>query len=667
MEFEDFKIEIQQDAAGGHSVRILDSPAGEARSPSSLGYQWARQISQSMGERLPQEAPEPRLIGCLIKEMEYAVRRSGSRSKQGERDVIGKNAPASGLSPQAIGEDLFSSLFSGNVLELYNKSLGIVQSQPGRGLRIRIHLALSERGAPQISCLPWEFLYRPQTNEFLSLGRTTSVVRYLEVPQPVESLPTTPPLRILAAIASPRGSSPLNLVLEREKLNRVMAEYAEIEMIFLERATLSAITKALSSKPFHIFHFMGHGSFEETREEGCLLFEDSTGGPELVNGKSLATILSRSDSLRLAFLNACDTAKTTRSDGLDPFAGVAAALMLGGLPAVLAMQFRISDEAAITFSSAFYGQLATSMPVDQATTEARVDLFSSNPKSFEWGTPVLYMRSRNGKLFDLSRNSLGEKQEALRLIASTYDDQLTIFERILLGQGSGWSPCSRESNLHDRIHRLIDLAALRSPVEWLEVTESLLAIRSPLNLFEGTLSSWEEVPPDGKWQVESGDVLGQGEDKPIPQPTLNSDIASRSLLLWRGLRFRDGALSARLWWSELGGAGLVLSYSDSGALLGLLRCLSEGLLVAQIWRLSRSRSLLLTSEPLPEVSSDGMWSISFSLAESRATLTVGNFALNGEVDIEIAAGYTGLAKLGGASVRASDIKLTVNGRKMLVP
>ena len=70
-------------------------------------------------------------------------------------------------------------------------------------------------------------------------------------------------------------------------------------------------------------------------------------------------ILRDFSSLRLAILNACEGARTSRS---DPFAGVAGSLVQRDIPAVVAMQFEISDEAAIVFAGEFYEQLAAGSP-----------------------------------------------------------------------------------------------------------------------------------------------------------------------------------------------------------------------------------------------------------------------------------------------------------------
>ena len=98
-------------------------------------------------------------------------------------------------------------------------------------------------------------------------------------------------------------------------------------------------------------------------------------------------------------LNACEGA---RSGASDPFAGMAQSLIQQGLPAVVAMQFEITDDAAIIFAHELYGAIADGYPLEAALAEARGAIRDEgNPT--EWGTPVLYSRAPDGRLFDRSR------------------------------------------------------------------------------------------------------------------------------------------------------------------------------------------------------------------------------------------------------------------------
>ncbi len=79
-------------------------------------------------------------------------------------------------------------------------------------------------------------------------------------------------------------------------------------------------------------------------------------------------------------------------------AGLAQGLVRRDIGAVVAMQFPISDGAASTFSREFYGATADGFPVDQAVTNARKALLAEFGS--EWATPVLFLRSPDGVVFD---------------------------------------------------------------------------------------------------------------------------------------------------------------------------------------------------------------------------------------------------------------------------
>jgi hypothetical protein len=65
------------------------------------------------------------------------------------------------------------------------------------------------------------------------------------------------------------------------------------------------------------------------------------------------------------------------------------------------MQFEITDRAAVVFGGEFYAALADGYPVDSALAEARKAIFADQ-NDVEWGTPVLFMRVADGRIFDVA-------------------------------------------------------------------------------------------------------------------------------------------------------------------------------------------------------------------------------------------------------------------------
>ncbi len=259
--------------------------------------------------------------------------------------------------------------------------------------------------------LPWEYLYNPALNRFLVLSAETPLVRYLDLPERIRPLAVKPPLRVLVMISSPSDHPPLDVEGEWAKLKEALGDLEQRGLVALERleeATLAALQRRLRRGEYHIFHFIGHGGFDERAQDGVLLLEGEHGRGRSVSGQDLGTLLHDERTLRLAILNACEGARTSRS---DPFVGTAQSLVQQGIPAVIAMQFEITDEAAITLAHEFYAAVADGYPVDAALAEARKAIFAQG-NDVEWGTPVLYMRAPDGRIFDIERVSEEKRRSA---------------------------------------------------------------------------------------------------------------------------------------------------------------------------------------------------------------------------------------------------------------
>lgn len=194
----------------------------------------------------------------------------------------------------------------------------------------------------------------------------------------------------------------LDVEAERQKItlalsNLLHSGLASVE--FIESGGLGDLQGILRRQRFHVFHYVGHGAFDEITEDGIILLEDEQGFGIPVSGTKLGNLLRDHISLRLVILNSCEGARSSRN---DPFAGVATTLVQTGIPCVTAMQFEITDKAAIAFAKEFYQAIADNYPLDAAMSEARKAMDYSVHNSVEWGTPVMYMRTKDGVIFDIS-------------------------------------------------------------------------------------------------------------------------------------------------------------------------------------------------------------------------------------------------------------------------
>jgi outer membrane protein assembly factor BamD (BamD/ComL family) len=368
-----------------YRARVFDSPAGQA----------------SIEFELPFSALE----------LENFVLRMG-RPRAGVRRLDSSEMEA----VKQCGERLFRAVFTDDVYASFLRSRDTALEEE-KGLRVRLRIDV-----PEFHDYPWEFLYNAHLNQFLALSKDTPVVRYLELPYPVQPLTVQPPLKILVMISSPDGFPKLNVEEEWRRLSNALSPLLRRDLVTLERLknpTLSALQQRLRRGEYHIFHFVGHGKFSEHKQDGMLLLEEVNGSGRPVSGQYLGTVLHDHRSLRLVVLNACEGARTSRE---DPYAGVAQTLVLQGIPAVIAMQFEIIETAAITFAQEFYGSVADGFPVDAAVSEARKAIFATG-NDVEWGTPVLYMRTPQGVIFEIP--------EALRVRGTATDESTTYVDREL--------------------------------------------------------------------------------------------------------------------------------------------------------------------------------------------------------------------------------------------
>jgi Tfp pilus assembly protein PilF len=381
MKHENFSMRIEPAAGNSYAVSVR-SPQGEGRETFQL----------------------PR-----IGEPSWAAAR-----RRGEtRDLITPLSTTLEAPALDVGKELFRALFRGEIANLFHASLGSLR---GRHQGLRIDVSIDPR-RPELAPLqksPWELLCRPETEDFLCLSRRTPVVRSLEAHRerrPAIARPRR--LRILVVAASPTDCASLAVARERANLEAAWkGQEKKVEIVFLERGGVEEMRQALLAAPFHILHFMGHGKFDEESSEGVLFFEryDGTGQP--FEGRRLAQLLHDFESLRLVVLNACHTAEAAGTHGSNPFAGAASSLVMGGVPAVVAMSGPVSDLAAVAFSRTFYQRLAAGDAIDAAVTEGRLAIQRADPGDGAWAIPALFLRSPDGMLF-APRSTVWARRAAL--------------------------------------------------------------------------------------------------------------------------------------------------------------------------------------------------------------------------------------------------------------
>jgi CHAT domain len=353
-------------AAGSFRVEVVRSAAGEASAEVVLD------VDTLLARR---------------EQVEHAVLASGKASRgvltEAERPL------------REIGQALFEALLgSGDINGRYRASAALAAEQ-GQGLRVVLRI-----DTPALAGLPWEAMYDTVAGGYVC--RLESLVRHVPVAAPVPPLKVRSPLRILGIVSAPRGLGFLDTGLEKEQLTRALDQPRAsglIEIHWAAKATWAALQDLLLGDEWHVAHFIGHGDFDISRDEGAIYLTREDGRPDMIEADQLVDLLREARPMpRLVVLNSCSGATIGAN---DLFAGTAAALVRGGVSAVAAMQWPISDGAACAFARGFYTAIAHGRGVDDATRSGRVAIVGTHSRTLEWVTPVMYLRGRDSHLFIL--------------------------------------------------------------------------------------------------------------------------------------------------------------------------------------------------------------------------------------------------------------------------
>ncbi|GAA1707914.1 hypothetical protein GCM10009809_00290 [Isoptericola hypogeus] len=364
----DFDLLVEGDLERGYQARVLRAPSGETSAvPVSPPFSSA--------------------------ELERFFHRIGRRS------AVRHTRTDEDRAVQKFGADLFDAVFHDAL------HLALVQSRDqaeaqGCGLRLRLRLT----DCPELAELPWEFLYDRESAAYLALSEWTPVIRYLHLRGSIKPLLVHPPLRVLVMISSPNDEDVLDVEDEWARMREALGELegaGKVVVELLPGGRMSDLQKALRRGEYHVFHFIGHGAYDERDGDGYLIVEGPDGRGVHVRGSEFGEMLHDHRTLRLCVLNACEGARGGRE---DPYGGTAQSLVRRGIPAVVAMQADITDRAAIVFSHGLYEAIADGYPLDAAVGDARKAV-RHDQNAVEWGTPVLYLRAPDGQIFDVDTES----------------------------------------------------------------------------------------------------------------------------------------------------------------------------------------------------------------------------------------------------------------------
>lgn len=334
---------------------------------------------------------------------------------------------------------------------LYQSCYHQVQGQEGNGLRIRLRLVR------ELAFLPWEYaLVKLHSGEIvpgdhLALDYRISIVRHEAISVPAAPFRASPNRRVIVAMASPEPYEKyprLDLKKEQTAIKGKLREVNGVRAEYHPDFDLEREAKGITQDDIHemlkesadIFHFSGHGDFKRDGGEeggkqqgrGAVILANERNMADVVHADILSSLLSEGH-IRLVVLDACESGER------DPFrqwSSVAMALLRGGIPAVVAMQYSVYDDLIKLFATKLYEYLVPGLTIDEAVSQARLAIYRADSKARDWGAPVLYLRNSGGNIFPPVTD------EQARLAAENSSDRDTTLSEVLMRWARMGAPAS---------------------------------------------------------------------------------------------------------------------------------------------------------------------------------------------------------------------------------
>jgi hypothetical protein len=328
---------------------------------------------------------------------------------------------------QKIGEDVWASIMNPGVNAAFLASRAFLKD---KGIRITVvMLGQENERAPgdgvRLSELPVEALYADAL-QFLATDVNTPISRSLQFDPTHAPHDIILPLRVLVVVAAPSDKPPADAAAEAQAIRDALAAMSgpggSVELDFCEPPTREELKKRVAR--YHILHFIGHGGFDSIGNDAtqrsfiCMVRPDN-GKSDPLDANDLTGIL-RNTEVRLVVLTSCSSALPTPEEEPYPigaFEGLAQRVLTGAsnVSAVVAMQFDMESEAAVSFTRVFYENLLRpDRSLDETVTLARNHLstdghFGSGHRA--WVTPTVYWRCEGGKVFNIDTFSGGMTEE----------------------------------------------------------------------------------------------------------------------------------------------------------------------------------------------------------------------------------------------------------------
>lgn len=305
--------------------------------------------------------------------------------------------------PEAYGLALAGGLFhDANVRSFYNSARAVTEAA-GAALRVRLYVAST---AARLQALRWELLRDPNSGSPVATSERVLFSRFMISRdwRPVVLRPRAG-LKVLVAVAAPDdaedfGVADVGVDGEVRRIRESLAvgndNAPAIDVLGQdEPLTLERLAGRLDGT-FDVVYMVCHGMLSRDQVSTVLLADENGHGVPIA-GEKLADALGADRPPQLVVLASCESAGTegrTRIDGERALAEASVTRLLAeaGVPAVVAMQGKISMRTTEIAMPVFFRELLRDGVVDRALAVAR----ASVRDRYDAWMPALYSRLQRG-------------------------------------------------------------------------------------------------------------------------------------------------------------------------------------------------------------------------------------------------------------------------------
>ncbi|MEV0284779.1 CHAT domain-containing protein [Kribbella sp. NPDC050820] len=273
---------------------------------------------------------------------------------------------------------------------------------------VRLQLEFpTDAASSRLATLPWEFMCGPDRpgddGQFLVLMPGVLLSRSVPPGTPYRATVDLQEVRILPVVGA--HNDWLGNV-DYKPVVRAIKKTAKTRPDFTVcKAAVDVsedeLARTVAEKHPHVVHYIGHGRFNSETGKGSIALKGAAGREEWIDEDRLAESLCTDDwAPTVVVLHACEGGA---NDYEYRYAGLAPVLVGQGVHCVVAMQYPVTNETAIAFSTALYEALACHEFLDQAVQSARKVIWQDSKDARLLGVPMIYQRT--------AEPLLGEKSE----------------------------------------------------------------------------------------------------------------------------------------------------------------------------------------------------------------------------------------------------------------